>query len=365
MSTENAAAASSDSGEMAAAGQQTETAAIVGLQSAADNEPIAKGEVLELGDVSGPSHADAPELEVEAPVNVPSSESGSGNGETLTLSEKKDVQEVEDEAEPGESKTSVIPKDTNTYPEGGLIAWLVVFGAFLIHFFGISLIYITGVFIRAFYYQNVFPGATFSQLSWISTGIGVSLPVLAPAYGYAFVRLGPRVVVIWGAFCLALGFELASLCTETWQIVLTLGLICGIGQSSLWVAAVSTVVQHFNKRRGLVVGMVAAGTGAGGLALAPMAQSLIDNLGWRNALRVLGVVVGSTVGLGGALLFTRFGHEDRMDLRFWKKKTPPEVDESGQPVKKVEKKREPFFDPAFFKNKVRRGAWSHDFAPRY
>lgn len=102
------------------------------------------------------------------------------------------------------------------------------------------------------------------------------------------------------------------------------------------------------KRRGLVVGIVAAGTGLGGLALAPMAQSLIDHLGWRNALRVLGAVVGSTVMLGSFLLYTRFGDENRVDLRFWRKKDP--IAEAEAAAKKAEKKKEPYFDRAFFKN---------------
>jgi MFS family permease len=147
---------------------------------------------------------------------------------------------------------------------------------------------------------------------------------------------------------IALGFELGSLANETWQIVLTLGVITGIGQSALWVPAMSTIVQWFLLKRGLVVGIVAAGTGLGGLALAPLSQSLIDNLGWRNALRVMGALTGTMISLGGALLFTRFGKENRIDLKFWEKKDP--VAEAEKAAKKAAKKKDPFFDPGFFKN---------------
>ncbi|KAI9022052.1 major facilitator superfamily domain-containing protein, partial [Hyaloraphidium curvatum] len=196
--------------------------------------------------------------------------------------------------------------DTHEYPEGGF-GWFVVLGAFLIHFAGISLIYITGVFIRLFFYEDVFPGATFAQLSWISAAIGLCLPVLGPVYGFAIPRLGPRVVCVSGALVLALGFELASLAQTTWQIVLTLGLLTGIGQATFYISAVSTLVQWFSRRRGLAMGIVASGTGLGALTLAPLAQALIDALGWRSALRVLGLITGTLLVTGGMLLKTRMG----------------------------------------------------------
>lgn len=46
--------------------------------------------------------------------------------------------------------------------------------------------------------------------------------------------------------------------------------------------------------------------GVGGLAVGPMTQALIDLYGWRWALRITGIIAGSTIGISGFVLQSRF-----------------------------------------------------------
>lgn len=53
--------------------------------------------------------------------------------------------------------------------------------------------------------------------------------------------------------------------------------------------SIAVPVQWFNKRRGLASGITVAGSGIGGAALAPLNRFLISQLGFRWALRIMGL----------------------------------------------------------------------------
>lgn len=86
--------------------------------STVDNEPTV-------------AEAEGEPIELKAVAVAPASEAGSSDtaGE-MPEDDKKAV----DEKPQNEFKN--LAKERTDYPEGGLTAWLVVFGAFLVHFFG-------------------------------------------------------------------------------------------------------------------------------------------------------------------------------------------------------------------------------------
>lgn len=53
--------------------------------------------------------------------------------------------------------------------------------------------------------------------------------------------------------------------------------------------SIAVPVQWFNKRRGLASGITVAGSGIGGAALAPLNRFLISQVGFRWALRIMGL----------------------------------------------------------------------------
>lgn len=52
---------------------------------------------------------------------------------------------------------------------------------------------------------------------------------------------------------------------------------------------ISIAPVYFDRHRGFAVGVIAAGSGVGGLVIAPVLQLLLDRYGIRWALRVLGI----------------------------------------------------------------------------
>ena len=124
-----------------------------------------------------------------------------------------------------------------------------------------------------------------------------------PALGWLIERSGPRRVIMTGAALIGIGLALAAETRAAWQLYLGFGVIAAAGVSSTgWVPSVILVRGWFPARIGTALGIASAGIGVGIFALVPLAQLLIDRLGWQWAFRVLGLLVVGWVIPATALL---------------------------------------------------------------
>ncbi len=104
-------------------------------------------------------------------------------------------------------------------------------------------------------------------------------------------RIGPRVIMaVTGGF-FGLGYLLMSQVSALWQLYFYLGVIIGIGTSSIDIIPLTTTARWFVNRRGMMTGMVKVGTGAGQLTIPLMAVLLIATYGWRTAYMIMGALV--------------------------------------------------------------------------
>ena len=76
---------------------------------------------------------------------------------------------------------------------------------------------------------------------------------------------------------------------QLWHLYLTQGLLYGIGSSMYYFPLMSLTPAYFDRNRGAAMGIVLAGSGAGGLVLSPVFHTLLTRLGIRWALRILGI----------------------------------------------------------------------------
>lgn len=111
-------------------------------------------------------------------------------------------------------------------------------------------------------------------------------------------RIGPRLVVSICGIMLGAGYMLMSQVSSVWHLYLFYGVVVGIGLSGTYVPIISTVSKWFNKRRGLMTGIVSSGMGAGTLLMTPLAGWLISFKGWRFSYTVVGmsafiIIIGS------------------------------------------------------------------------
>jgi len=194
-------------------------------------------------------------------------------------------------------------------PDGGLQAWLVVAGSFVIHFIVLGFtLYTFGVYQR--FYVTIFPEATPFQISFIGSIGAASMPAFGFLSGRMADKYGYRLLILLGGGVICIAYILASFATAVWQLYLTQGLLYGIGLSMCYFPAVSVPSQWFKKRRGLAVGLAVAGSGLGGLCGSPIVQLLIDTLGWQWSLRVLGFL--SLASCVAAMLMIRTRIPPRM-----------------------------------------------------
>ena len=117
---------------------------------------------------------------------------------------------------------------------------------------------------------------------------GIVYSAMAPVAGWAFDRLGPRVIMPLGVGLVGTGLVLASGSQSLWQFYLCYGLLAGFGIGCIDFVGTTAVLAHwFRRRRATAIGFAAMGLGVG-IVIVPGVQILITGYGWRGAMMLLG-----------------------------------------------------------------------------
>jgi MFS family permease len=158
--------------------------------------------------------------------------------------------------------------------------------------------FMQGVAIGAMVTYGVFLKYLEAEFGWsraFLSGASSVVLVLMGAFGVLFGRLndtlGPRRILLVSGLVLGCGYLLMSQLHAGWQLYVFYGLFVGIGLSTHDIVTLSTIARWFKKRRGMMTGVVKAGTGTGQFLIPLVASSLILTTGWRNTYLVIGVVI--------------------------------------------------------------------------
>ena len=151
--------------------------------------------------------------------------------------------------------------------------YIVVIAAFFIMLLMWGIFFTFGVFFKpvltTFGWTRAVTSGAFS-LNWIIQGL------LSIVVGRVNDRLGPRIVLTVCGSILGLGYLLMSQISTLWQLYLFYSVLIATGMSGAFVSLASTVARWFVKRRGIMTGIVVAGSGLGGLIAPPVANWLIS-----------------------------------------------------------------------------------------
>lgn len=114
----------------------------------------------------------------------------------------------------------------------------------------------------------------------------------APLAGLALDRWGPRPVFGLGVVLMAGGLLLSSRANSLGDLLLSYGLIEGIGLGITGLGPVASVVAGWTApaQRGRAIGIAFASTGLGSLLFVPLSHRLIAAFGWRDAYLALALV---------------------------------------------------------------------------
>jgi MFS family permease len=164
----------------------------------------------------------------------------------------------------------------------------------------------------------VFLPVLVKQFGWSRARVSMLPSMLAASAGLGYVivgwlldRVAARYVMVVGALITGAAFLAASQ-AQSFASMICAYLALGVGISGATLIPASLVVANwFEARRGLAMGVVAAGASAGGLVMTVFAVHIIGSWGWRTAY--LGLSLPIFVVLVPMLLYAVRNHPNELD----------------------------------------------------
>ncbi len=166
--------------------------------------------------------------------------------------------------------------------------------------------YVFSIFIDSIISDTGLSRPGISALYMLSTGVSAALVWIVSRM---VDRVGPRMMLI------AIGFAFAAACfgmaiaTNILLLYVAFASLRALGQGSLNINAVLLVNQWFVAYRGRAIALMGLGAVLSTAIFPPLARALIDNLGWREAYAVLGIIVMALI-VPVSLLVVRNRPED-------------------------------------------------------
>ncbi|KAK3356482.1 major facilitator superfamily domain-containing protein [Lasiosphaeria hispida] len=195
--------------------------------------------------------------------------------------------------------------DKENFPEGGLQAWLVAAGATGVVFSTLGYTNSFGVFLP-YYLGHQLLGESPDNVAWIgsvqatlSFATGMVAGPLFDRYSVLVIRLAAVAYVI--------AVMLTSICKEYWHFMLAQGVLSGITTGLLLSPAMAVVSQYFHRRRGAALGLVVAGSSAGGILFPTLLSKLLTKttIGFGWSVRICGFMILAVLAFSALAIQTR------------------------------------------------------------
>lgn len=179
--------------------------------------------------------------------------------------------------------------DLRPAPKSGLYeGWIVVVAAgFLIFLISSSFVYGFGAIFTSVRAEFGWSAAATSIAFSVRSEVG---GIASPLVGYAIDRWGPTRTLYYGIVLMVVGILGISVMASLWQFylamfVIALGTTAAGGQ-----VGQSAIATWFRRRRARAMSFMTVGAGLGGTMVVVFAY-MVDEFGWRTALRIIAVVV--------------------------------------------------------------------------
>lgn len=212
----------------------------------------------------------------------------------------------------------------HTFPEGGLRAWLVVFGSAITVFTTWGLVNSVGVF-QSYWSAHQLSNLEPTTIGWIgSVNIFLNL-FLGVQIGPLFDRYGSRWLMLIGSVAYVLAIVCMAECKEYWQFMLAWGVLGGVASTMLTTVAISVVAHWFEIKRGQASGVAFIGSSIGGVLFPIALQPMLEKLGWAWSMRIVAAVAAVSLVIGNICVRGRLPRGKRggaidlkcfLDMRF-------------------------------------------------
>lgn len=156
------------------------------------------------------------------------------------------------------------------------------------------------------------------SMSIMSFAVSINLllfGLVSPFSAALMDKFGMRKVISSALALVAAGAVGSMFMTASWQLLVCWGFLIGTGTGAMALVLAATVANRwFESRRGLIMGILTAGSATGQLIILPPVAVLAENLGWRQASLLIGATALAVIPL--VLLVVRDYPEDRGVLPF-------------------------------------------------
>ncbi|KAF9067087.1 major facilitator superfamily domain-containing protein [Rhodocollybia butyracea] len=203
------------------------------------------------------------------------------------------------------SKSS-LPSPIDDIPDEGIQAWTVLFGVICIAFTTSGYMSTWGVF-QAYYEGSLLQDSSRSTIAWIGS-IQQSFLYIPTLIFTRLLDAGYfRTTLSTASVVFVVATVLVAQCHVYWQFLICQGLVTGIAAGAFSGPVTAVLSQWFSRRRGLALGMYAAGSSLGGTVLPITAKLLLPRIGfvmilillcskWTVRAVALIIMVGLTLG---------------------------------------------------------------------
>lgn len=148
------------------------------------------------------------------------------------------------------------------------------------------------------YSWSVIKAALVKDWGWSNTEASLPYTVCVALLAFMTVfggrlqdKFGPRIVALTGGILFGSGILLSMFATTPFTMVLTFGVISGLGMGFAYASATPSAIKWFEARKkGLIAGIVVAGIGLSSVYMAPLANYLLRLSTVENTFLILGII---------------------------------------------------------------------------
>lgn len=124
------------------------------------------------------------------------------------------------------------------------------------------------------------------------TVMAAASAVLMPVLGSLMDQFSVRKLMMLGGICLAGGYFAISLTSSFNQVLVIFAVLMALANVLIGPLAATVLLSRwFERKRGRAIGLAIAGIAAGGFVFPMIIQGLLDSHEWREALRLLALIV--------------------------------------------------------------------------
>ncbi|KAJ1950777.1 hypothetical protein FBU59_000520 [Linderina macrospora] len=175
-----------------------------------------------------------------------------------------------------------------------LQSWVVLISGFIVHMFSFGVVSSFGVY-QVEYLVNEFPNAPATTIAWIGTLMFLGIAFFGLFAGVVCEKFDPRYACICGVLVVGGSTIAASFCKTPVALLLTQGVLFGIGAGFIDIITIIVPTQWFPKHRALAVAIVLSGSGVAGIWISAASKVWFASVGRPWAMRITGFIM---LGLG-------------------------------------------------------------------